>query len=150
LSYLLLKTARPLARMTRGMTLGARVAVIADNREVLLIRHSYAPGWILPGGGVEQGESTLAAAIREIREEAGIIAEEPLQLHGVHSNHQSFRGDHLITYVLRRFHQEDWAPTSEIAAARFFPLNDLPSDTTTGSQARIREIMTGAAPDPLW
>ena len=42
----------------RPMTLGAR-AVIHDRAggSVFLIRHTYVPGWQLPGGGVESGET---------------------------------------------------------------------------------------------
>ena len=42
----------------RPVTLGVR-AVIHDRAAgtVLLIRHTYVPGWQLPGGGVEIGET---------------------------------------------------------------------------------------------
>ena len=42
----------------RPMTLGVR-ALIYDrhNDSVFLIRHTYVPGWQLPGGGVEVGET---------------------------------------------------------------------------------------------
>lgn len=39
---------------------------------VLLVRPSYKPGWEIPGGYVETGESPLAACRREVAEELGI------------------------------------------------------------------------------
>ena len=63
------------------MTLGARVVALRGD-EVMLVKQSYTTGWILPGGGVERGETLLQAAIREVREEAGLVAEGPLRLHG--------------------------------------------------------------------
>jgi 8-oxo-dGTP pyrophosphatase MutT (NUDIX family) len=134
---------RPLHRQMRGMTLGARVAAIDVENRVLLVRHGYAPGWILPGGGVERGETVFEAAVRELREETGIVAEEEPRLHGLFSNHELFPGDHLACFVLRRFVREPFAPSAEIAAAEFFAADQLPSDTTGGSRRRIEEILFG-------
>jgi mutator protein MutT len=53
-------------------------AVVKRGDEVLLVRqsdgHSLAGQWTIPWGGVEPGESPSAAAIREVREEAGVEA----------------------------------------------------------------------------
>ena len=82
----------PWFRLTRGSTLGVRAAVIDAEGRSLLVQHSYAPGWMFPGGGVERGETAYDAVRRELHEEAGIVIEgEPL-LHGVFANHQQFYG----------------------------------------------------------
>ena len=48
--------------------------VFDEEGRVLLIRHPRR-GWTYPGGMVEQGETLLQAAAREIREESGVTAE---------------------------------------------------------------------------
>jgi 8-oxo-dGTP pyrophosphatase MutT (NUDIX family) len=53
----------------------AHVLVIDPDERVLLV-HGAGPGrtgyWVLPGGGVEPGETPLEVAIREVREETGL------------------------------------------------------------------------------
>ncbi|MFH0975485.1 MAG: NUDIX hydrolase [Spirochaetota bacterium] len=50
-------------------------AVIIENSEILLIAHRKEDSvyWMLPGGGVNPGESLEEALIREIKEELNII-----------------------------------------------------------------------------
>jgi 8-oxo-dGTP diphosphatase len=58
---------------------GALVALWHDGR-LLMVRSSYRRRWDLPGGGVQRGESALAAARREIREEIALtLPEEALR-----------------------------------------------------------------------
>ena len=56
---------------------GVRVAVFDDNDRVLLVRHHYKDEgrdiWMLPGGAIEEGETSRDAAIREALEETGLI-----------------------------------------------------------------------------
>ncbi len=42
-------------RFARGMTLGVRGCVIDAEGRVLLIRHSYTPGWHFPAAGSRSG-----------------------------------------------------------------------------------------------
>lgn len=141
---------RPVIRRLRGMTLGSRVAVIDGEGRFLLVRHTYSPGWIFPGGGVERGESCLSAAIREVQEEACITAKGPMQLHGIFNNHHDFPGDHLAFYVLREFEQGHFTPNMEIAEVGFFHADKLPSHVSGGSQRRIAEIINGGTPSENW
>jgi len=50
-------------------------AILRDDAGRVLLVHFVLPNmtfWATPGGGVEPGETLLAAAIREVREELGI------------------------------------------------------------------------------
>lgn len=61
-------------------TRGAAVIVERDGRVLLLLRSSavaWMPGrWNLPGGHVDEGETTAQAAARELFEETGLVAQE--------------------------------------------------------------------------
>ena len=67
------------------MTIGTRTMVV-DGDKVLLIRHTYVPGWQFPGGGVDPGETMPEAAAREVLEETGYRVTGPLQLFGMYHN----------------------------------------------------------------
>ncbi|MFC5373112.1 NUDIX domain-containing protein [Brevundimonas faecalis] len=138
------------SRLSRGMTLGVRgVATDAQGR-VLLVRHTYLHGWWLPGGGVDRGETTQAAVVRELREEAGLIARSEPRLLSVHSNERFFRGDHVLVFAVDAFDLTDRTSHGEIAEIGWFAPDALPEDTTRATRARLAEVFDGAPADPNW
>ena len=150
LSRFLIRVLQPWFRLRRGMTLGVRIVVLDAEKRVFLVRHGYAPGWLLPGGGVERGQTLYDAVERELAEEGGIVPGERAVLHGLFSNEAKFRGDHVACFVLRKFTRRDWAPTLEIREAGFFPVTDLPEGTTGGTRRRISEVLEGRTPPANW
>jgi ADP-ribose pyrophosphatase YjhB (NUDIX family) len=138
-------------RFSRGMTLGVRAVVLDGQNQVFLIRHTYVPGWHLPGGGVETGETALDALGRELREEACIAMDEAPALAGVFFNRKISRRDHVLVYVIRHFTVlEAKRPDREIAEAGFFPLDRLPEETTSATRRRLAEILEGQPPSANW
>ena len=137
--------------LRRAMTLGVR-AMVYDRaaNSVFLVRHTYVPGWQFPGGGVELQETMVEALARECEEEGNIAFTDPV-LRSMHFNRKVSRRDHVGFYLIERFRQD--APKKrdlEIAETGFFPLDALPSDTTTATHRRIAEVLNGSPVSPYW
>ena len=145
-SYLFLSAFR------RGVTLGVRAAVFDAEGRVFLVRHSYVPGWHLPGGGVERGETMTDALHRELREETGIRLSAPATLFGIYLNRHTSPRDHVGLYVCRHWTQPEApkVPNLEIVACGFYPPDALPEGVTDATRRRLAEIVEGRAPSAEW
>ncbi|WP_354193436.1 NUDIX domain-containing protein [Bosea sp. OAE506] len=138
-------------RLKRGMTLGVRAAVLNDRGEVFLVRHTYTPGWHLPGGGVEVGETMVDALVKELREEACISLTGPAALFGLYFNRRISGRDHVALYVVRNFAVDgDKRPDMEIAEAGWFALAALPQGLTPATRRRLDEIAGGRVVAAEW
>ena len=138
--------------LKRPMTLGVRALVLNEAEgTVFLVRHTYVPGWHLPGGGVERGETLMQGLVKELREEGNIELTGAPQLFGVYHNSRVSLRDHVAMYVVRRFSQTSFRlPDREIAECGFFPLNALPEATTQSTRRRIAEVLEGKAAEEIW
>lgn len=134
-AYLLLRKPR---------TLGVRTLALDEAGDVLLVRHSYRPGWFFPGGGVHKWETLEQAAIRESREEGAIEIDTLEPLFGMYANFTPYRCDHVALFVARQWRKID-SRSAEIAEAGFFPLEDLPAGATDATRRRVDEFL-GKAP----
>lgn len=140
-----------LSLATRGMTLGVRGAAFDREGRVFLVRHSYVPGWYLPGGGVDPGETMEEALLRELREEGGISVAGRPQLFGIYLNRPLSRRDHVALYVCRDVSADPaFRATAEIVEFGFFPPHGLPPDATDGTRRRLAEILSGEAQTAEW
>jgi 8-oxo-dGTP pyrophosphatase MutT (NUDIX family) len=138
-------------QLSRGMTLGVRAAVIDGQGRVFLVKHTYVPGWHLPGGGVEVHQSAEEALARELDEEGHIRLDQPGELRGLYYNKEASRRDHVAFFVVRHFTQQrPRRPDREIAEASFFAANALPAGTTQGTRRRLDELAGRRVPDGFW
>ncbi len=138
-------------RWARGLTLGAQGMVVDGEGRVLLIRHTYRPGWHFPGGGVEKNEPVSTALERELLEEGGVHLAGPPELFGVYANFRYFPNDHVAFFVVRAWHQPSVpAPNREIAEQGFFARDRLPEGTHRAVISRLAEVFDGSPRDPVW
>lgn len=134
-------------RMTRSMTLGVRAACFDGEGRVFLVRHTYVPGWYLPGGGVERDETVGEALLKELREEGNLEPlAEPTLVH-VYFNRNITRRDHVVFYRVDVRQTAPREPDREIAQSGFFSLDQLPENVTQATLDRLAELR-GEKPFP--
>jgi 8-oxo-dGTP pyrophosphatase MutT (NUDIX family) len=119
------------------------VAVIAfdGHGRVLLVRHSYGPPvWLLPGGGIDRGETAESAAIREIGEELGCGLTD---LTAIDVGEERIAGSHETRHVFAaRLVGEPVPDMREIVAVAFVDPEDLPERCGRRSRQQIALAVT--------
>ncbi len=110
----------------------ARVLVLSEQDEVLLIKAFVSHGrWTLPGGGLKRRETAVAAARRELQEETGITADEADFVHLATLSKPDFKipftAPLFRLQVPRSTLPEELVNPREIAAIDWFKRDDLPS-----------------------
>jgi len=124
-------------------------AIVIQDGKTLLVKDNEDIGWSLPGGGVDHGEDTKTALIRELSEEIGVTAE-------------SIMTDHRVVSVLIG-HSKDGIPrcnlhfvvkikgkisvTGEINSLQWFSRNELQKlkyDSAAGDLAGMIDGVLGS------
>lgn len=79
---------------------GVRVIVLDDRDRMLLVkqRHEDNDIWMVPGGGIEDGENAADAAVREVKEETGLDIEIGTLIW--HVEEVSQRGQRFVNFFL--------------------------------------------------
>ena len=95
-------------------------------RLLLVERRFPPPGWALPGGFVDSGESLETAVRREVLEETGLTLSNLCQMHA-YSDPARDKRHHTVSVVFTA--QATGTPQAgdDAGDARFFSLEDLPS-----------------------
>jgi 8-oxo-dGTP diphosphatase len=109
-------------------------AVIIEGPRVVLVKRAHPPlqdKWSIPGGVLEVGELMREAAVREAREETGLLV-EPVELLGVYDrvlrNPEQRVQYHyvLIDFLCCRI-AGDLAAASDAAEVSWFAWEELPA-----------------------
>lgn len=106
--------------------MGVTVAVL-DGPRVLLTMREDIEMWTLPGGGVEHGETLVEAAVRETREETGLLVTVE-RLVGMYSRKQWEGGAsfHHALFAARVSGGELLPDPHEVKEVMWCALDDLP------------------------
>jgi aminoglycoside phosphotransferase (APT) family kinase protein/ADP-ribose pyrophosphatase YjhB (NUDIX family) len=99
----------------------ASAAVLRGDR-ILMVRY-LDQFWTLPGGGIEPGEGWEDAALRELREEAGISGGVVRELY-----RRTYGQGSEVCFLVESDGEPAVTNDPDITAVRWFPLDDLAHD----------------------
>lgn len=107
------------------MPLPAAIALITtpDKNQILLVRRKDVPVWVLPGGGIDPGETADQALIREVQEETGLtvcidqLCAEYSPINKLASPTSLYRCSPICGQL---------ALSNETSAVSYFPVDQLP------------------------
>ena len=95
-------------------------------RAILLIERRHAPpGWALPGGFVDAGESCEHAVLRELLEETALVGQILYQMHTYSDPGRDPRRQ-TATVVFAVSASGEPVAGDDAGRARFWPLDELP------------------------
>jgi ADP-ribose pyrophosphatase YjhB (NUDIX family) len=126
------------------------VVVREPGRVLLVERAAPPPGWALPGGFVDAGETLEEAVVRELREETGLRAREVVQFHTYSDPARDPRHPTVSTIFLVDADGEPRAG-DDAHEARFFPWDALPGPMAFDHERLVDDVRrfrsTGERPE---
>lgn len=123
--------------------LAVNIAVLHENKILLTQREDFET-WILPGGGVEEGESLAQAAVRETREEAGLDV-ELTRVVGIYSRLGNVSPGYVILFAAKPIGGEIKCQPGETIEVKWFAFDEIPSPLSVGHARRIKDVIEGAS-----
>jgi 8-oxo-dGTP diphosphatase len=123
--------------------IGAAAFIIDEEGKVLLVKHTYGHlNWELPGGGAESDESPVTTALREVREETGLVVVAR------HMTGYYYAPDndslHFVFWCERQDANAVPCPDlAEISECRFWSPEALPRPISDWTIRRIRDAVGG-------
>jgi 8-oxo-dGTP diphosphatase len=121
----------------------ASTIVVNKNREVLLVQRKkdpYKDMWCLPIGFAESDEKVEEAALRELKEEAGVDG-ELVQLIDVDTVDNYFYGSLAIVTYEARVTGGKVQAGDDAKAAGFFPINEIPQLAWTSNERALKKYL---------
>ena len=123
--------------------LAVNIAVIHEGKILLTKREDFET-WILPSGGVEDGESLAQAAIRETKEETGLDV-ELTRLVGVYSRLSNMSPGYMVLFAAKPVGGEEKCQEGETIAVEWFGFDEIPSPLSLGHKRRIKDAIEGVS-----
>ena len=132
----------------KGMVVAYSVMIVLNERHEVLLETREDDGFLdFPGGSIEWNEEALEAAKRELKEETGLDAVDPV-LFSVYSGrltyHRYPNGDEVsgvdIFYLCRKVFGEAKLQKEEVTGLSYYPLDKIPGKLTPRNKKVIEDL----------
>ena len=121
--------------------LGAAAIILNEAGHVLLVKQSYDHfNWEIPGGA-EIGESIVETALREVREETGLLVEAERTTGIYYEPALDFL--HFVFLCRRLDEAAEFRPDAEVTECAYWPPAALPRPVSDFTIRRIEEALAG-------
>ena len=115
---------------------------LPSDRLVLIRRRNPPPGWALPGGFVDAGETVEQAARREALEETSLSVDLVRQFHVYSDPARDPRG-HTVSVVFIGRAEGTPSGADDAAEARAFPRDQLPKPLAFDHSQILADYLSG-------
>ena len=113
-----------------------------DGGIVLIKRKNPPPGWAIPGGFVEYGESLEETACREMKEETGLDVNLVRQFH-TYSDPGRDPRHHTVTTIFIATASGKPIAGDDAKEAKIFKKNNLPADIAFDNRQILEDYFSG-------
>ena len=127
------------------MDFAVHIAIVQDGL-ILLTQREDVEAWVLPGGGIDPGETIVDAAVREAREETGLEV-ELTRLVGIYMMPPDH---HSILFAARPVGGALAPQPGEVVDLGFFTPDALPEPLAWWHQQRIADTLDGIGGSRVW
>lgn len=129
-------------KLTKHKKSRARAIILnSDSSKILLVRNITYKDFHLPGGGLEKGESSSDAIIREVKEELNIDITILYQLGRYKYEGTNKQVEIFVTQAQSDTFSMQW----ELDEAKWFPFTNLPNIRNTTKKA-LRDFLAHNEP----
>lgn len=149
LSHLAMQLHVSLKAMFNPVSFGVAGLVEDAAGRVLLVRHSYQPGWHLPGGGVGRGEPPADAIRRELQEEVGFVRGDGPEFVGIFTRRMGWATNVIALYRVVNA-EIAFKPNFEIREITFADPANPPDGTTPATRRRLAERLGRSPRGSYW
>ena len=97
--------------------------IVIENGKLLVSREEVSDYWMLPGGGLERGESLTECCVREIREETGYLVKPTQKILTINEYYEEylFVSHYFVCEVIGAGEQNRADQTEASGAGKAFP-----------------------------
>jgi 8-oxo-dGTP pyrophosphatase MutT (NUDIX family) len=135
----------------REVTVADEAGATRLSGEIVLIHRPRYDDWSFPKGKLNRGEAYRRAALREVREETGLVCEVGEELPSTVYTDGKGRTKLVRYWIMRVVGVEPWAPNDEVDQRRWVPIDEagrlLTYDHDRDILAELAATAPGGRPD---